>query len=208
MKGSFLIKAAELFNQNSVFEGAIVLKIDGEEYLEKGVLFLSPKGFNVRFLLKTHSMREAEVFTIYIGNKFDNCSLKYYEEGLDPESTEGIFCFNFDLGTTNLKTRENYQVTKSIYPANIISYYYESSFAQQRDRSEKVPVYGKTGFGFNAYYIFDSETVVKCINPNCGWTTTLISNDQLIKDLAQIDQSLQVNTVNTKQEQKEDIFAW
>ena len=90
MKGSFLIKASDLLTKNSIFHGAVVLKIDGVEYLEKGVLFLTPKGFNIRFLFKTSSMPEAEVFTVFLGTSFNNNSLKYYEDG-GKESLEGIF---------------------------------------------------------------------------------------------------------------------
>lgn len=200
MKGSFLVKASDLLNSNSIFHGAIVVKIDGKEYVEKGVLFLTPKGFNIRFLLKTRNMPEAKVFTVFLGTSFNNNSLKYFEEGLE-ETIEGIFCFNFDLGKNKFDGRENYHFTKYSYPANKLSFYYESSLAKNSFKVISEWTYGQIEDKGSISFVFDLETIIPFINLN-NWTSILVSASHLEKGYAKIDQSLQVNTVNSKQREK------
>lgn len=204
MKGSFLIKASDLLAKNSIFQGAVVLKIDDVEYLEKGVLFLTPKGFNIRFLLKTPSMSEAEVFTVFIGTSFNNNSLKYYEEGVK-ENIEGIFSFNFDLGKNEFDAKENYFFTKNFYPANKFSFYYESSLRRNAFKSIVNYCYGEfnNNYGYGSkYFVFDLETIAHFIDSN-NWNSTLVSSAHLEKGYSKIDQTIQVNV--TKQINTEKI---
>lgn len=198
MKGSFLIKASDLFSKSSTFQGAVVLKIDGIESLERGVLFLTAKGFNLRFLYGQ------ECITIWLGNSFNNSSLKYYEEGIE-EVVEGIFCFNFDLGIYE-NGRENYYFTRSFYPANKLSFYYESSLAKRSKKGISKFAYDLVSFNRSNYYVFDIETVALCIN-STNWVSTLVNKNQLEKGFAKIDQSLQVNTSKFINQEYEDTSS-
>lgn len=196
MKGSFLIKASNLFCEESVFKGAVSLTIGNKKYEEKGVLFLTSKGFNVRFLYGN------EVITVYLGDIFNNQSLKYYQEEGE-EKVEGIFSFNFDLGIYS-EGKENYRFTKTFFPANKISFYYESSLSKYK--FELKTVINKLKYAkakeFSNCFIFDIETVVRNINPFCNWKETLVSKDKLEQGFNKINQALQVNTVNTKTQDK------
>lgn len=183
MKGSFLIKASDLLAKNSIFHGAVVLKIDDVEYLEKGVLFLTPKGFNIRFLLKTSNMQEAEVFTVFLGTSFNNNSLKYYEEGVE-ENIKGIFCFNFDLSKNNKK--ENNFFTDFHYPNNKVSYYYVSSLAKHLPLKINHLALIKT-FEEIKIFIFDSSVVIDAIDKNFNWKLSLVSKEVLERGLNKIN---------------------
>lgn len=148
-------------------------------------------------------MKEAEVFTVFLGTAFNNNSLKYYEEGLE-ESVEGIFCFNFDLGKNEFDGKENYFFTKSFYPANKFSFYYESSLRKNAFKRIADYCYGETNsnYGYGSkYFVFDLETIAYFIDSN-NWSSTLVSTSHLEKGYAKIDQSLQVNTINSKQREK------
>lgn len=206
MKGSFLIKASDLLTKNSIFQGAVVLKIDDKEYLEKGVLFLTPKGFNIRFLLKTSNMQEAEVFTVFLGTSFNSNSLKYYKDESLKLDLDGIFCFNFDLGKNEFDGTDNYFFTKNSYPANKFSFYYESSLRKNSFKCIADYCYGEINDNYkygSKYFIFDKDVIACFVDINSGWTTTKISKTQKEKGFAKINQSLQVNV--TKQINTEKI---
>ena len=198
MKGSFLIKASDLLTKNSIFQGAVVLKVGDKEYLEKGALFLTPKGFNIRFLLKTKNMKEAEVFTVFLGTSFNNSSLKYFKDENIEHDVEGIFSFNFDLGKNEFEGKENYFFTKNSYPANRFSFYYESSLAHNSFKNISELAYDTIENNKAKYFIFDKAVLANFVNVASGWTTTKISKAQKEKGFAKIDQTLQVNTVNIK----------
>jgi len=187
MKGSFLVKASTLLFQNSIFEGAVSFTIGNTKYEEKGVLFLTPKGFNVRFLCGQ------TVKTVYLGNSFNNQSLKYYEEGFE-KKVEGIFSFNFEISDQG---RENFKFTEFFFPTNKISFYYESKLATYSyEVSIIVAQLNCIKKSFSNCFIFDSETVLRSVNPFCNWTGTVVSETRLKRGLNKINQALRVNTEN------------
>ena len=130
-------------------------------------------------------MEEAGVFTVLLGNKFDKDSLKYYEEGFDPDSTEGIFSFNFDLGFEMFNTKENYKLTKLVYPANRFSFYYESSLANHKKETRIIS--SSLDSIESKYYFFDGRIVRQHVNLIPGYVTVKISKAHKEKGLNKIN---------------------
>lgn len=186
MKGSFLIKASDLLTKDSTFKGAVVLKIDGNEYLEKGVLFLTPKGFNIRFSF-SNFLEEEQVATVCLGNSFDNTSLKYYNND-DYEEVNSIFCFNFDFGDCSKKKANNF-FTNFHYPEHNISYFYVSSLAKFEKNKINYSNLSQTS-NIIKTFVFNSESIVSCLDKNFNWKLSLVSKTQLDKGLKKIEQAL------------------
>lgn len=198
MIGSFYIKASDLMVKNSSFQGSLEL---GQDSYEKAVLFLSPKGFNLRFLYKFEGMQEAEVLTVFLGNHFDSKSLYYFCEE-NEENVEGIFMIEFELDETS-KLRDNYYFTKEFYPNNKRSFYCKSLWAKtsnnfRYDLVEKLD--------YSRVFLFDAEIIAAS---TCSTWKPSIESEFVINFLSsRIDKTLQINTKKINTNKIEETFEW